>query len=183
MPEQTRIVAPAFPYDRVRLEDGTKVSPPEGWALLKPGDATLTRRVEAAGPTWTVETKKGRRTMSLGIWAPAETIESLRAARAAEVQTPSTCDGSRLAAPGAPGGIAYQGTFRDAILEFLSFAPRHQPLAERLADAVTAHATPVGTAVTKRSIQRAARWRRRSLPTARRRRKSELAPAPLRHED
>ncbi len=70
MPDQTRIVAPG-PSDRtVRTADGKILHAPADWELLPPGDATLTRRVKAAGPTWTVQVKKGRKTFSRGVWAP-----------------------------------------------------------------------------------------------------------------
>jgi hypothetical protein len=39
---------------------------------------------------------------------------------------------------------AYVGTFRQAVLDFQVFAPPYAALAEKLADAVTRHARPVG---------------------------------------
>ena len=61
MPEQTWKVA-AGPNERsVRTADGQVIQVPEGWELLPPGDAALTRRVKAGGPSWTVQEKKGRR--------------------------------------------------------------------------------------------------------------------------
>ena len=48
----------------VRAEDGTILTVPEGWILLSPGDAALTRRVKAAGDHWVVQEKVGRRTSS-----------------------------------------------------------------------------------------------------------------------
>src|SRR3954463_16775285 len=63
----------------VKAADGTVLTAPEGWALLPPGDAGLTRRVKAAGDHWVVQEKVGRRTFSRGVWAPAETIERIRA--------------------------------------------------------------------------------------------------------
>ena len=83
MPNQTRIVAPG-PDDRtVRAVDGQILRAPADWELLPPGDAGLTRRVKAAGPTWTVQQKKGRKTFSLGVWAPADRIASIRVELAA----------------------------------------------------------------------------------------------------
>jgi len=44
------------PLDRsIRMSKGTILHPPADWSLLPPGDAALTRRVKAAGPTWTVQ--------------------------------------------------------------------------------------------------------------------------------
>ena len=36
----------------VKLEDGTKTHPPDGWILLKPGDGTLEERAERAVIAW-----------------------------------------------------------------------------------------------------------------------------------
>ncbi len=52
---------------------------PEGWILLPPGDAGLTRRVKAAGDHWVVQEKVGRRNFSRGVWASSATIERVRA--------------------------------------------------------------------------------------------------------
>src|SRR5262249_57757923 len=60
---------------------------PEGWLLLPPGDAALTRRVKAAGDHWTVQEKKGRKVFSRGVWAPATIIDRIRAELDAERAT------------------------------------------------------------------------------------------------
>jgi hypothetical protein len=87
MPDQTRIVGPG-PSDRtVRTTDGQILHAPADWELLSPGDATLTRRVKAAGPTWTIQVKKGRRTFSRGVWAPTDRIAMIRADLEAERST------------------------------------------------------------------------------------------------
>src|SRR5215475_15647595 len=71
----------------VRAADGTVLNAPEGWALLPPGDAALTRRVKEAGEHWAVQEKKGRKTFSRGVWAPAATIGRIRAELEAERAT------------------------------------------------------------------------------------------------
>jgi hypothetical protein len=63
----------------VQSADGRVLTAPEGWALLPPGDAALTRRVKGAGDHWVVAEKKGRKIFSRGVWAPAATIERIRA--------------------------------------------------------------------------------------------------------
>src|SRR5262249_20302840 len=73
----------------VRAADGTILSPPDGWALLPPGDAALTRRVKEAGDHWVVQEKKGRKTFSRGVWAPAGTIDRIRA----ELETERATEG------------------------------------------------------------------------------------------
>ena len=45
----------------VRAADGRILTAPEGWTLLPPGDAALTRRVKEAGEHWVVQEKKGRK--------------------------------------------------------------------------------------------------------------------------
>ena len=65
--------------DTVRAADGKVLTVPEGWILLSPGDAALTRRVKAAGDHWLVAEKKGRKVFSQGIWTLAATIERIRA--------------------------------------------------------------------------------------------------------
>ena len=44
----------------------TILTVPEGWVLLPPGDAGLTRRVKAAGDHWVVQEKVGRKMFSQG---------------------------------------------------------------------------------------------------------------------
>lgn len=149
---ETLIVAPTFPYDMVKLADGTKTKPPAGWALLEPGDATLTKRVKAAGPSWTVQQKKGRKTFSQGVWAPAETIETERARLEAERETPEykrrrAADLKRKARK----HEEYVAEFRQSVFDFLAFNERHADLAEKLAERVTAHATPVGSGTVART--------------------------------
>jgi hypothetical protein len=60
---------------------------PDGWVVLPPGDAALTRRVKEAGDHWVVQEKKGRKVFSRGVWASAATIERIRADLEAERST------------------------------------------------------------------------------------------------
>lgn len=152
MPDQTRIVGPWYKPRTVRFEDGTIVSPPDDWALLSPGDAGLTRRVKAAGVTWTVKQKKGRREFSHGVWAPAVTIEDERRKLEAERETPEykrrrTADKARRER----AEEEYAEEFRTSVLAFLDFDPAHSELAEQLAHAVTEHAVPVGSGTVART--------------------------------
>lgn len=151
MPTETRTVL-AGPSPRTVIVQGAARAVPSGWSLLPPGDAGLTRRVKAGGPTWTVEEKVGRRTFSRGVWAPAERIESARAALEAERADPSYAkklDAGR--ALRAKKQVAYVEDFRGAVLAYLDFDARHDALAQRLADAVTKHATPVGSGTVART--------------------------------
>jgi hypothetical protein len=132
--------------------DGRRLSPPAGWACLPPGDAGLTRRVKAAGPSWAVIEKKGRKAFSKGLWAPAEHIERARAALDAERSTEGYAK-KRVAsvARREKTQAAYVVTFEQSVLDFLRFAPRWQPLAKVVAARVAAHATPVGSGTVART--------------------------------
>ncbi len=152
MPDQERIVAPGLDGRSVLPPGGQVLRPPDDWSLLPPGDAGLTRRVKASGPTWTVRETRGRRSFSLGVWAPAATIEAHRAALAAERATPAharrrEADADRRARDQA----GYVGSFHRAVLDYLAFDPRHADLADRLASAVAEHATPVGSGTVART--------------------------------
>jgi hypothetical protein len=136
----------------VRAADGTVLTVPDGWALLPPGDAALTRRVKEAGEHWVVQEKKGRKTFSRGVWAPAATIERIRA----ELEAERATDGyaKRKAADARRRDkvqAAYVEDFFGAVVAFLAFHPNHADLADRLARAVTDHATPVGSGTVART--------------------------------
>jgi hypothetical protein len=120
--------------------------------LLPPGDAALTRRVKAAGDHWVVQEKKGRKIFSRGVWASAVTIEKIRAELEAERSTEGYT--KRKAADARrrdKAQMEYVGDFHKAVVEFLAFHPNYTDLAERLARAVTDHATPVGSGTVART--------------------------------
>lgn len=132
--------------------DGSRRTPPAGWACLPPGDAGLTRRVKAAGPSWQVVEKKGRKTFSKGLWAPSENIEAAKAALLTERGTEEHA--KKLAASRARREreqVAYVAEFEQQVLAFLRFAPRWLTLARELARVVTVHATPVGSGTVART--------------------------------
>ena len=43
---------------------------------------------KVAGPTWTVQQKRGRKVFSLGVWAPTVNIEAIRQQSAVERERP-----------------------------------------------------------------------------------------------
>jgi hypothetical protein len=132
--------------------DGRRLTPPAGWACLPPGDAGLTRRVKAAGPSWTVIEQRGRKKFSKGLWAPADNIERARAALDAERSTDAYARKRQAdVARRERGHAAYAISFEHEVLAFLAFAPRWQPLAREFARRVAAHATPVGSGTVART--------------------------------
>lgn len=136
----------------VRSADGTVRTVPDGWELLPPGDAALTRRAKLAGDHWIVAEKKGRKVFSRGIWTSAATIERIRADLEAERSTESHVRKMEASARRREKVQAeYVEDFHGAVLTFLRFHPDHADLAQRMAKAVTEHATPVGSGTVART--------------------------------
>jgi hypothetical protein len=146
------VFAPGLAPNTVRSADGKVVTAPEGWVLLPPGDAALTRRVKAAGDHWVVQEKKGRKVFSRGVWAPAATIDRIRAELQAERATEGFAKRKEADARRRDKAQAeYVEDFHAAVLRFLAFHPAHADLADRLARAVADHATPVGSGTVART--------------------------------
>lgn len=145
-------VRPSSKRRHVITSDGKQLKVPDGWELLPPGDAALTRRIKKDGPTWTVKEKKGRRMFSQGIWAPAERIEALRAALEAERTDPSyqkKLDAGR--ARREKEQVAYATDFESSVFDYLAFAPQYQDLAKEMAARIAKLATPVGSGTVART--------------------------------
>lgn len=152
MAPESLTVGPTVDPRRVRSADGSVLTAPSGWELLPPGDAGLTRRVKAAGPSWTVVEKKGRKTFSRGVWAPAEHIRAARGALEVERATPAYA--KKRAADVARREreqSEYVLDFANACLRFLAFAPAFHAEGKRLAVRVAEHATPVGSGTVART--------------------------------
>lgn len=152
MPDQTRVVGPGPGERTVRTEQGQVLPVPAGWVLVPPGDPAVSRRIKAAGPSWTVQERKGRKLFGRGVWVPAGTVEAVRAAVEAERAKPAyaakrAADGRRREAK----QVAYVQSFDEAVRAYLAFHPRYASVAERMAAAVTAHATPVGSGTVART--------------------------------
>lgn len=156
MPTQSRELWQNEDPRRPQTNEGKTLRVPDDWDLLPPGDAALTRRVKAEGPAWVVKQRRGRRVMSQGVWAPAERIARLRAQLEAERADPvlrarreKQLEAGRKRR--AKRQAAYVGEFAAAVYAFLDFAPVHDPLAHKLALAIAAHATPVGSGTVART--------------------------------
>lgn len=150
MPLQTFLPGPT-PHT-VKTHSGQMREVPTGWELLPPGDAALTRRAKAAGEHWLVQEKVGRKLFSRGIWAPREIIEriekELTVERSTETYAKKQAAGLRRREK---AQVEYVEDFEAAVVVFLAFHERHATVAHKLAGAVTAHATPVGSGTVART--------------------------------
>lgn len=154
MPPNHRLVQPGHPANPrvVRTAEGYPLDVPAGWELLPPGDAMLTRRVKAAGECWVMQEKRGRKTFSRGIWAPADRIATIKAEVAATRADPSY--EKKLSAGRAKRAVEqtqYAEDFEAAIRDYLAFAARHRALSKRLSKRVADHAVPVGSGTVART--------------------------------
>ena len=136
----------------VRAADGTVKPSPEGWVLLPPGDPGLTRRVKTAGDHWVVAEKKGRKVFPRGVWAPEATIDCIRADLDVERSTEGFAKKKEADAKRRDKAQAvYVEDFFGAVVTFLGFHGNYADLAQRMARAVTDHATPVGSGTVART--------------------------------
>lgn len=145
-------VSPGPRPNTVRTASGEVVAIPEGWAHLAPGDALLTRRVKAGGPSWTVSELVRNKRMSRGVWAPAERIE---AAKRSVTSTRAAPEYTRQLEAGrarrARAEADYVREFGRQVEAFLAFHGSHAALARTLAERVAEHATPVGSGTVART--------------------------------
>ncbi|MBA4032399.1 MAG: DUF2293 domain-containing protein [Planctomyces sp.] len=151
---ESAIYSPGPTPTTIRTAAGEIIKIPTGWILLPPGDAALTRRVKGAGEHFVVAEKKGRKLFSRGVWAPASTIEKFQGEL--EVERSSEAFAKKKVADAKRRELkqeAYVEDFLGAVVEFLSFHPAHHELSRRLAQAVTSHATPVGSGTVARTTR------------------------------
>ena len=151
MNTQNKIVTPG-PKNTLIDENGVKIVPPADWDFLPAGDAGITRKVTAKGLFWRVQVKKGRRLISKGVWAPAETIELARKTVTAlrstdEYARKITKDRERREKKQAQ----YSEEFHLEVRMYLSFAPQYLEFEGKMATAVTDHAIPVGSGTVART--------------------------------
>jgi hypothetical protein len=100
---------------------------------------------------------------SRGVWAPAAHVDAAKAALAVERADPAHA--KKLEASRArreKKQTAYVEDFRGAVLAFLAFHATHARIAGVIADAVTKHATPVGSG----TVARTERFRSPSVEAA-----------------
>ena len=135
------------------LYNGKVVPLPDNWALVKSGDAGLTRRLKNCGaPYWVLVHKRRNRIESLGIFMDKDTAEAVKAELDAERETPEyqkQLASSRRARE--KKQKRYEQDFYQAVLDFLNFAPCYLEFAEKMAYLVTEHAVPVGSGTVART--------------------------------
>ncbi len=152
MPTKIRTIHRGREKDTFLTESGSVIKPPADWTLLLPGDAALTRAVKKATPFWKIEVIKGRRIISGGIWASDTLIRKIRQELEEKRNTPEYLK-KRESAQKRRKYIQeeYVNSFQAAVVEYLSFHPKYQNLALKLAKAVAEHATPVGSGTVART--------------------------------
>jgi len=133
-------------------QTGGILIPPSDWSFLPAGDAGITRKVTSKGAYWKVEVKKGRRTISLGIWASETTISQAKQ----EVQQIRLTDEYQKKQTYAADRrdkkqTEYEADFCFAVECFLDFHSNYKQLEKKLAKAVTVHAIPVGSGTVART--------------------------------
>ncbi|MBS1372050.1 MAG: DUF2293 domain-containing protein [Lentisphaeria bacterium] len=136
------------------MHEGRRIAPPDGWIFVPSGDPGLTRRLKSAGDYWLVVHRRRNRVESVGLWTDAGRVDAVRAALEAERADPACrrkLEAGKRAREVKQAG--YEDEFRRAVLAFLNFAPRWSVLGGRLADAVTAHAVPVGSGTVARTTR------------------------------
>ncbi len=132
--------------------DGSFFAPPRHWSFLPAGDAGVTRKVTARGMYKRVQVKKGRRFISKGIWAPANSIAEAKKEVEATRSTSEYKDKlSKDRERRAQKQQEYEVEFNREIKHFLNFHEKYKPLEMQMAKLVTAHAIPVGSGTVART--------------------------------
>lgn len=151
-PTKANVYSPG-PQDRTVRNSGGLIQPvPDSWSFLIPGDAAMTRRVKQAGDHWIVQEIHRNKVFTRGLWAPMETIERIQRDLEAERSTESYAKRRAASTRRRENQQAeYVEDFLGAVVAFLQFHPMHSELATKLAEAVTVHATPVGSGTVART--------------------------------
>ena len=152
MAVESLIVHPSDEARQVLNAVGEAMPVPDGWELLRPGDAALSGRIKKGGPSWAMIEMRGRKRFSRGIWAPADRIAALRAALKIERDDPSyqlKLEAGR--ARRAKEQMVYAREFEAVVAAYLDLDPRHRELSGLMAKAIADHAVPVGSGTVART--------------------------------
>ena len=143
-------------WETMRLREfkhnGEYVTVPDSWAFVPSGDPGLTRRLKATGECWIVVYKRKNRIESKGLWTDSSRIEQIKAELEAERSSPEylkKLEAARRARIAKQD--AYVVEFRQAVVDFLNFAPCYEEMAWDIADAVTDQSVPVGSGTVART--------------------------------
>lgn len=138
--------------ERLLSDKGEQLIPPLGWIFLKAGDAAVTRKVTDKGLFWRVQIKKGRRNISLGVWAPEEIIkEAYRLVEQKRLSPDYQKKRDYELKRRAQKQAKYEKEFCAAVGDFLNFDKRYYQLQTLLAQTITQHAIPVGSGTVART--------------------------------
>jgi len=136
----------------VLTPDGRQLKVPQGWKLLPPGDAALTRRVKKDGDHWVVKELFKKRMISKGVYAPSDRIDfyfqQLKTERADPAYAKKLEAGRKSRAKKEE---AYVEDFSSAVYRFLAFDEKYGKVAEMLSRLISKHATPVGSGTVART--------------------------------
>lgn len=151
MEQDGKIVKPGLNGSLID-ENGEKIIPPDGWTFLPAGDAAITKKVTSKGPFWRVQVKMGRRIISKGIWASGKNIEKARQ----EVESVRSTDAYKKKLESdrqrrCKKQAEYEKEFCLEVRSFLNFAGEYKNLEKDMAEAITAHAVPVGSGTVART--------------------------------
>ena len=134
------------------LHNWKTVTVPDNWIFVPSGDPGLTRRLKTITQCWQVVHKRKQRIEALGLWCDAAVVEKIKSDLEEERNNPAylrKLEKARLARIAKQD--AYAVEFRQAVVDFLNFAPRYEEMAWDLADAVTDQAIPVGSGTVART--------------------------------
>jgi len=140
------------PAGKLLDEYGNQHTPPTDWDFLPAGDAGITRKVTTHGTYWRIIFKKGRRTMSKGIWAPASIITKAKnevLATRSTIEYKKKREYSLLLREKQQQN--YEVEFCDAVESFLSFHQKYRIIEKSIAILVTKHAIPIGSGTVART--------------------------------
>ncbi len=134
------------------LRDGKSVTVPDNWIFVPSGDPGLTRRLKVVTECWSVVHKRKNRIEAIGLWCDESAVARVKKDLEEERSNPAylrKLEQARLARIAKQD--AYVVEFRQAVVDFLNFAPVYEEIAWDLADAVTDQAIPVGSGTVART--------------------------------
>ncbi len=138
--------------ENVYYREGRRLAPPQGWIFVPSGDPGLTRRLKTSGECWTVVHRRKNRIEALGLLTDGARVAGIRSALESERADPAYQHRMEAAKKRREAEQdAYVVEFRQAVVDFLRFAPRWKEAMWRMADYVTDQAVPVGSGTVART--------------------------------